>query len=68
MSEKVFKRISVTGCSTESYEKAINTAVNKAAGSLRGLAWFEVKEFTGAIRDDGQLEFQATIEVAFKID
>jgi flavin-binding protein dodecin len=68
MSEKVYKRISVTGCSTESYEKAIQTAVTRAAGSLRGLAWFEVKELTGAIRDDGDLEYQATIDVAFKID
>ena len=68
MSEKVYKRISVTGCSTNSFEKAIETAVSKAAGSLRGLAWFEVKELTGAIRESGELEYQATIEVAFKID
>jgi flavin-binding protein dodecin len=67
MPETVFKKITVTGCSTDSYEKAIETAVEKASQSLRGLAWFEVKEFRGGIRD-GALEFQATIEVAFKID
>ena len=67
MPEMVFKKITVTGCSTDSYEKAIETAVEKASQSLRGLAWFEVKEFRGGIRD-GALEYQATIEVAFKID
>jgi flavin-binding protein dodecin len=67
MPETVFKKITVTGCSTDSYEKAIETAVEKASQSLRGLAWFEVKEFRGGIRD-GALEYQATIEVAFKID
>ena len=67
MPETVFKKITVTGCSTDSYEKAIETAVEKAAESLRGLSWFEVKEFRGGIRD-GALEYQATIEVAFKID
>ena len=46
---------------------AIEAAVEKASESLRGLAWFEVTEFRGGIRD-GSLEYQATIEVAFKID
>ena len=68
MSEKVFKKISVTGCSTESYEKAIEAAVKKASESLRGLAWFETKEFRGGLTGDGEIEWQATIEVAFKVD
>ena len=67
MPETVFKKITVTGCSTESYERAIEAAVEKAAQSLRGLSWFEVKEFRGGIRD-GALEWQATIDVAFTID
>ena len=67
MPDIVYKKITVTGCSTDSYERAIETAVEKASQSLRGLAWFEVTEFRGGIRD-GALEYQATIEVAFKID
>jgi len=67
MAEKVFKKVTVTGCSDESYEKAIEAAVGKAGASLRGLAWFEVKELRGAILD-GAIEWQATIDVAFKIE
>ena len=67
MADIVYKKITVTGCSTDSYERAIEAAVEKASQSLRGLAWFEVTEFRGGIRD-GALEYQATIEVAFKID
>ena len=67
MADTVFKKISVTGCSIEGYEKAIETAVEKASQSLRGLAWFEVKELRGGFRD-GAIEYQATIEVAFRID
>ena len=67
MEDKVFKKISVTGCSTESYEAAIASAVERASASLRNLAWFEVKELRGGI-SDGELEWQASIEVAFKID
>jgi flavin-binding protein dodecin len=68
MAEKVYKKISVTGCSPESYEKAIEAAVEKASESLRGLAWFEVTEFRGGILPDGGLEYQATLHVAFKVD
>ncbi len=68
MAERVFKKISVTGCSSESFEKAIENAVEKASESLRGLAWFEVKEFRGGLGSDGEIEWQATIEFAFKID
>jgi flavin-binding protein dodecin len=68
MSEKVFKKITVTGCSQDSYEKAIEAAVSKASESLRGLSWFEVTEFRGGISPEGNLEYQATLDVAFKID
>jgi flavin-binding protein dodecin len=68
MADKVFKKITVTGTSNESYERAITTAVTKASESLRGLSWFEVTEFRGGINPDGGLEFQATIDVAFRVD
>ena len=68
MADKVFKKITVTGCSSESYEKAIEVAVEKASESLRGVAWFEVTEFRGGLGGDGAIEWQATVEVAFKVD
>jgi flavin-binding protein dodecin len=68
MAERVYKKISVTGCSEEGYEKAIEIAVAKASESLHGLAWFEVKEFRGGIGEGGALEYQAAIDVSFKVD
>jgi flavin-binding protein dodecin len=68
MADRVYKKITVTGCSEESYEKAIRVAVSKAAESIRGMAWFEVGEMRGGIREDGIIEFQVTVEVAFKVD
>jgi flavin-binding protein dodecin len=67
MPDTVFKKITVTGCSTDSYETAIEAAISKTSESLHGLSWFEVTELRGGIRD-GALEYQATVEVAFKID
>lgn len=68
MADKVFKKISVVGCSSESYEKAVEAGLNKAGESLRGLAWFEVKELRGGLGQDGKIEWQAGVEVAFKLD
>jgi hypothetical protein len=68
MPERVFKKITVTGCSDDSYEQAIRIAVDKASESLHGLAWFEVKEFRGGLGSDGAIEWQATIDVAFRVD
>lgn len=68
MPEKVYKKITVTGCSEDSYEQAIRNAVDKASESLHGLAWFEVTELRGGIRGEGSLEFQATVDMAFRVD
>ena len=68
MSERVYKKIRLVGVSRESYEKAILSAVKEAGKTLHGLAWFEVVEQRGAIVEKGAVEFQATIEVGFKVD
>ncbi len=67
MSEKVFKKIRVVGCSTVSYEKAIQAAIKKAGETLENLSWFEVVEFRGAVGAGKVLEWQATVDLAFKI-
>jgi len=67
MSESVFKKISITGCSSENYQKAIEAALAKISETMRGISWFEVKELRGGVRD-GNIDWQATLEVAFKVD
>lgn len=68
MAQKVFKKITVVGCSSESYEEAVKAALDKAGESVRNLSWFEVKEFRGGLDADGKVEWQATVDVAFKVD
>lgn len=67
MAEKVFKKIRVVGCSPVSYEKAVEAAVEKAGATLDGLAWFEVVELRGAIGEGKVAEWQATVDLAFKL-
>ncbi len=68
MSTKVYKQIAVTGCSDESYERAIEAAIEKAAESVHGMAWFEVTDMRGSIKDGKPSEWQATVDVGFKVD
>ena len=68
MSTKVFKLITVTGCSSKSYESAIEAAIAKAAESVHGMAWFEVSDLRGAIVDGKPSEYQATVDVGFRVD
>lgn len=68
MSDKVYKKIRVVGCSGESLEKAVTLAIAKASESLHGISWFEVVEFRGAVKDGKPVEWQATVDLGFKLD
>lgn len=67
MADRVFKKIRITGCSAKSYEKAIELAIAKASETLHGVSWFEVVELRGAVSGGKAVEWQATVDVAFKI-
>jgi len=63
----VYKKITLIGTSTESYEEAIKNALNRAEETIENLDWFEVDEFRGGISEGGKVEYQAVIEAAFKL-
>jgi|WetSurMetagenome_2_1015567.scaffolds.fasta_scaffold905241_2 dodecin len=66
MSEKVYQKLRLSGCSSASMEKAIDLAVAQAAKTNQNLAWFEVVEVRGAIADGKIAEWQVTIDVGHK--
>ncbi len=68
MADKVFKTVRLVGCSEKSYEKAIETAIEKASETIHGASWFEVVELRGALRNGKVVEYQATVDLGFKID
>lgn len=68
MSAKVYKKIRVVGCSEKSFEDAVSLAVKRAAKTLDGISWFEVKELRGAVKDGRIAEFQATVDLSFKLE
>jgi dodecin len=68
VTDKVYKKIRVVGCSAKSLAHAVELAVAKASESVRGVSWFEVAEIRGAVRDGVPAEWQVTVDLGFKLD
>jgi dodecin len=68
MTESVYKVVELVGTSTESWEKAANAAINKAAQSLRDLRIAEVSQLDVQIKDGKVEAYRAKIKVSFKFE
>jgi dodecin len=68
MSDNVYKLIEVTGTSTTSVEDAVQTAIARAAKTVRNMRWFEVTETRGAISGDQVGQWQVTVKIGFSLD
>ena len=67
MKDAIFKKVELTGTSSESIESAINNAVSKAGESIRNIRWFEVTELRGAIENNKVSQWQASIKIGFRV-
>lgn len=68
MSEHVYKKLELVGSSEVSIEDAVNTALAKAAETVRNLRWCEIVETRGYIQDNRVAYWQVTIKVGFTVD
>ncbi len=68
MPEHVYKVVELVGSSEESVSKAIDTAIEKAALTLRHLGWFEVTNVRGHIEDGKVAHYQVTIKAGFRLE
>ncbi len=68
MNEHVYKLIELTGTSKTSIEEAIQSALTRAAQTVRNMRWFQVTETRGAIKDGKVDEWQITMKVGFRLE
>lgn len=68
MPEHVYKSIELTGSSKKSVEDAVETAINKAAKTIRNMRWFEVASTRGYIEKGKVAYWQVTVKVGFTIE
>jgi flavin-binding protein dodecin len=68
MSDHVYKVVELVGSSAESVSAAIETAVAKAAATLRHLDWFEVEHIRGHIDNGKVAHYQVTLKAGFRLE
>ncbi|HZN27477.1 MAG TPA: dodecin [Burkholderiales bacterium] len=68
MSDHVYKHIELTGSSKTGIQDAIETAIGRAAKTLRGMHWFEVTDTRGYIEDGKVAYWQVTVKVGFTLE
>jgi dodecin len=66
--DHVYKKIDLVGSSKDSIEDAVRTAIRRAAKTLDHLAWFEVKEIRGWLKDGEVQHFQVVTTVGFRLE
>jgi flavin-binding protein dodecin len=68
MADSVYKVIELVGTSTDSWEKAAKTAVERAAQSLRDLRVAEVVEQDLVIEDGKVTAYRTRLKLSFKYE
>ena len=68
MTDHVYRVVELVGSSETGLEDAINSAINKAAKTVRHMRWFEVVETRGHIENNKVAHYQVTIKVGFAVE
>jgi flavin-binding protein dodecin len=68
MTDHVYKHVELTGSSTKSLDDAVQTAIARAAKTLRGMHWFQLTDTRGHIENGKVAHWQVTIKVGFTLD
>lgn len=68
MAESVYKVVELVGTSSESFERAVSAAVERAGQSLRDLRIAEVTKLDVSIKDGRVETYRAKVNVSFKYE
>lgn len=64
----VFKKVTLVGTSTESFEQAVDDALGRARATLENIHWMEVESMGVEVASVDQPEYQAEVKVAFQVE
>ncbi|WP_121743013.1 dodecin [Natronorubrum halophilum] len=64
----VFKKITLIGTSSESFDAAADDAIDRAEATLENVHWIEVDELGVEVASADDREYQAEVTVAFQLE
>ncbi|MED5618507.1 dodecin [Ideonella sp. BN130291] len=68
MSDHVYKTVELTGSSPVGIEEAVQTAIEKAAQTVRNIRWFQVTEVRGHVADGKVAHWQVSLKAGFTLE
>jgi flavin-binding protein dodecin len=68
MPDHVYKMLELTGTSPDSIEKAVSTAVERAAKTVRNMRWLQVVDTRGQIENGRVAQWQVTVKIGFTLE
>ncbi len=63
----VFKKITLIGSSTESFEAATDNAIDRADATIEDIHWVEVDNLSVELASVPEREYQAEVTIAFEV-
>ncbi len=64
----VHKKVTLIGKSTDSFESAVDDAIERAEATLENVHWVEVEELGVELATVEDREYQAEVKVAFQLE
>jgi len=64
----VHKKVTLIGKSSESFDRAVDDAIDRAQATLDNVNWIEVEELGVELATVEDREYQAEVEVAFQLE
>lgn len=64
----VFKKIELIGTSEQSFEDAVDDAIERAEATLENVHWIEVEQLGVEVASVEDHEYQAEVKVAFQLE
>jgi flavin-binding protein dodecin len=66
--DHVYRKTELVGSSTKSVSDAIETAIARAAKTVRHIEWFEVSEIRGHVEAGKVRHYQVVLKVGFRVE
>ncbi len=66
--DHVYRKTELVGSSPQSVNDAIETAIERAAQTIRHVEWFEVTEIRGHVVNGKVGHYQVAMNVGFRVD
>ena len=64
----VVKIVELVGCSAKSWQDAVDSAVNRAAKTIRNIRGVDIVGWTGKVEGDRIVEYRANVKISFTVE